>query len=119
MNNAIDVRGLLNLRAVVSRPIARTLGEHLASKIGPGAEQIVLDFSGVVAVSPSFLDELFGVFEEVLENLDRQVQILMINTPDLISLKIALITRGHNLAVTEEGPSTWRIAKSTPRVLST
>ncbi len=110
--SVLKVRDILGMRALVSRQIARALKEHLASAVILEKQEVVLDFSGVEAVSPSFLDELFGVLEETLQAQgEPPTEIFLSNVPMSLSLKVETILRGHKIAVSEQSSTEWRVSR--------
>jgi len=53
-----------------SRPMAKYLRESIDTALRAGADEIVLDFSGVEAVTDSFTDELLGA---LIATADRDI----------------------------------------------
>ena len=106
------IHNLLPSRALVSRESARTLQSTLTAwaKLD---EKLTIDFAGVDALTPSFVDELLKVIRVTLKNAGSpRLQVRFTNMPTQLSSKFAAIARAHELIITEVSPGSWLIEGS-------
>src|SRR3972149_1615403 len=90
----VRVFDLFKKRALVTRESARAFQSVLQPLFREGKSEFVLDFAGVEAVTPSFVDELIGLVEESLSNKQQQqVRILFLHAPPRLSEKFAAVAR--------------------------
>lgn len=68
----------------------RQRAEEIARGLQPG-DRITIDFGGVKAASPSFVDELFGLTSEVFSYAD------IVGTPDEIGELLERVIRRRDL----------------------
>ena len=106
--HVIRVHDVIPLKAIVTRAAARRLAGQLA-EVTKGTDVVVLDFAGVDAVTPSFVDELIGVLTEasVIGVPDSSVQFW--NAPTRLSEKYRAIGRGRGIDVREIDGNRWVI----------
>jgi hypothetical protein len=109
--NTVRAYDLLHKRALVTRESARVFRRPLAEAIaGPGGDAAI-DFSGVDALTPSFIDELLLVATEVRQTMPTEsFRVMFLNTPKRLSEKLATVGKGRGLTVEESGPGAWLIA---------
>lgn len=98
-------------RVLVTRDSAHLLSEALISAVRKDPESIELDFEGIDAVTPSFVDELMTVLEQVAESEHTSFRIVFVRPPMRLSEKFLAIGRGHGRRMTESGPGSWTIAE--------
>ena len=108
---SLNIFDLVGRRVLVTRSSARALAPDLADAlVGVGGE-VTLDFAGVDGLTPSFLDEILSVLEEIaLASGGVRLRIEVTNSPTQLSSKFAAVSRGHGLVASELGDRTWIIA---------
>lgn len=97
--------------------VARSSAQDIASAIDNALREehgtIELDFEGVEAVTPSFVDEILGVIQAILDRthvgLDR---IVVSHPPTRLSSKFQAVGRGRNLKIAEGSDGNWIITPS-------
>jgi hypothetical protein len=112
--NVFDSSG--GQRALVSRESARRLSEELdraISGVDPGLE---LNFEGVEAVTPSFVDELLGMIDQAIQRnvIDSKLEMVIVFAypPTRLSSKFSAVGRGRGYEVSEVGESRWLMTKA-------
>jgi hypothetical protein len=106
----MDVFNLLQRRALVSRGAAQTILAAIESEPPVSDTTLDLDFSGVDAVAPSFVDELIsGLWGS---NALAFSQIRIIRPPSRLSEKFLAIGRSRGLAMEEGEDGEWIITLS-------
>jgi len=99
-------------RALITRESARELQETLASLFQREEPEIILDFAGVDAVTPSFIDELLNAIDELRDvSRLRKLQLTFRNVPTRLSAKFEAIGRTHKMDIDEVENGVWRIVK--------
>jgi STAS-like domain of unknown function (DUF4325) len=97
-------------RALVARATARQIGSEIETKLGTSGKAIELDFTGVEAVTPSFIDEILDVIQHIVDQSGLELEkILVTNPPTRLSSKFEAIGRGRNLHMAEGQDSMWVI----------
>jgi len=110
----IKIYDLLRRRALVTRKSARAIKDFLVVPVDPEGTALVLDFSGIEAVTPSFVDEIITVLGETA-SVDRTgLRVVFLNPPTRLSGKFLAIARRHGLHIIESSPETWTITKDAP-----
>lgn len=107
----LNVHAILNKRALVTRQSARPIGAALNELRGTG--EIALDFSGVEAVTPSFIDELLTLLRTNLESADG-VRLIVLNPPTRLSEKFAAVARAHDMTTQELTNGSWLVSSIPP-----
>lgn len=106
------IHELLPSRALVSRESAREVQHALTARARLNQE-LIIDFAGVDALAPSFVDELLNVLRVTLRNVgNTRFQVRFTNMPTQLSSKFAAIARAHELIITEVSPGSWLIEGS-------
>jgi hypothetical protein len=101
---------LLRKRALVNRGSARAIGAALADIIANDDEDLTLDFQGVDAVSPSFVDETLAVVDEAFQTAGSKPNLIrFVNPPTRLSAKFAAVGRAHRLQLNEAEDGAWVI----------
>ncbi|MBI2957889.1 MAG: STAS-like domain-containing protein [Chloroflexi bacterium] len=115
MSEVINVYGLLGTRALVTREAAQRLGPAIAASLARKADQVALDFSQTLGITPSFLDELLRVVQDSLRDSGiMQVRLKLKNPPTRLSLKFMALARGRGVRLAEADGDTWLIAVESP-----
>jgi hypothetical protein len=105
---------LLKRRALITRESADTIREAVTASIGSNGE-VTLDFSGVDAVTPSFVDEVLGIIDDASDQTGRTaLRVVFLNAPTRLSAKFAAIGRGHGARMIEADSGSWEITRQTP-----
>ena len=109
---SVNVYDLLRKRALVTRQSARTVGDAVARAFESAGGEVVLDFSGIDAVTPSFVDEALGSIEEMLRSSDgNQLRLVFVNLPTRLSAKFAAVGRARGLDISESDSGAWIITR--------
>ena len=109
--NKIELYKIFNKRVLVTRQSARSIAPDIEDALGGG--KIVLDFTDVAGVTPSFMDETLSVIEERAKAQNgAALSIIVENSPTKLSSKFAAIGRAHRLDMCEIDEKTWIITKS-------
>ena len=110
--NTIELYKIFNKRVLVTRQSARSIASDIEDALGGGGK-IVLDFTDVAGVTPSFMDETLSVIEERSKAQNgAALSIIVENSPTKLSSKFAAIGRAHGLDMRESEGKTWIITKS-------
>ena len=108
----LNLYDLLNKRVLVTRDSARAIEQDLADALDEGKGTVVLDFTGVEGLTPSFLDETLSIIEEcAAASRLSQLQVSILEPPTQLSSKFAAVGRGHHLNVQESNEGSWIISK--------
>jgi hypothetical protein len=106
----VSVYGLIQRRALVTRESARMIQDVLADALKRSPGEVALDFRGVEAVTPSFVDEVLTVLAELLSGTGgAKLRVLFLNSPTRLSEKFAAVGRGHHLKMAESEQGAWTI----------
>jgi hypothetical protein len=109
---SLTVYDLLRKRALVTRQSARTIGDAVARAFEVGGGEVVLDFSGIDAVTPSFVDEALGSIEDMMSVSDgNRLRLVFVNLPTRLSAKFAAIGRARGLEISESDSGAWIITR--------
>ncbi|MBI3767114.1 MAG: DUF4325 domain-containing protein [Deltaproteobacteria bacterium] len=98
------------MRVLVTRDSARAIKDCLQAALAADASELMLDFSGIEAITPSFVDELMVVLGEIATPERRNVRVFFVNPPTRLSGKFLAIGRRHGLHLSESGPNAWVLA---------
>ncbi len=111
--STVRIYAVIPKRVLVTRESARQLAPELKSAVGQGGEELVLDFSQVDGLTPSFLDELLAVVEETLAaDARKALAISVVNAPTRLSAKFEAVARAHALVAREMNSGTWMLTRS-------
>jgi len=106
----IKVYDIVQRRALVTRDSAKVIREALASVIAENASEVAVDFSGVDAVTPSFVDEVLSVVDQAMsEARNRSLRVVFLHSPTRMSAKFVAIGRGRGLSMRESESGAWDI----------
>lgn len=109
----VKVHDLLQKRALVTRESANPIRQVLAGTDVAIVTEAVLDFSGVDAVTPSFVDELLAILDETLRRTEHgRFRLLLVNPPTRLSAKFLAVARARDLQISESDNGTWIITGS-------
>ncbi len=103
----LDIHEITSHRALVSRNAARMIATAVKARTDPvpDGDAVILDFSQVEAVTPSFVDELLYQLSELSFRGYRTVKFL--SPPDRLSDKFKAIGRARQIAMDEEPSDGW------------
>lgn len=104
---AIRVYDILHKRALITRGSVEAIRQVLSR--GEADTPLTLDFSGIDAMTPSFVDELLSLLDEFLS---KEGQIIFLSPPTRLSAKFSAIARARGLKIIESGGNAWLIASS-------
>ena len=104
--STINVYSVFSKKALVTRESARRLDELLRNVIISGQDELIIDFQGIEAVTPSFIDELLLVVEDHPERSGKCILIFM-NPPTRLSEKFGAIARAHQVSIEERSDGAW------------
>src|SRR5713226_140537 len=108
----VRIYDLVRRRALVTRDSARLIQRAMAAAFARQPGEVALDFSGVEAVTPSFVDEVLTVLDEILGAAERKnFRVLFLNPPTRLSAKFAAVGRGHRVRMKESEPGSWTITE--------
>ena len=107
----LKVYDLTRKRALITRASAAKLGDALVKSWDGG--QLTVDFAGIDAITPSFVDEILAVVENMLRGEGRiESAVVFLHPPTRLSKKFAAVGRAHRLNVTESEDGAWIVATS-------
>ena len=110
-----SVHELLHKRALITRASASPIRQILEESSATG--DVTLDFAGVEAVTPSFVDEVLAVVENALAQQGRKrLRVIFLNPPTRLSSKFAAIGRARHLEVRETEDGAWLITTAADAV---
>ena len=111
MTTAIGIFERLRTRALVTRESARRLHPPINDLLAKGTDEISLDFSGTLGITPSFVDELLQVIQDNLRDHGiPKLQLMLKNPPTRLSLKFTALAKGRGAQLKDSEASTWVIA---------
>lgn len=104
----LNVYDLTRKRALITRGSAAKIGAALADAWD--GDVLSIDFSGVEAVTPSFVDEVLIAIENVVSTPGRaNATIIFLNPPTRLSEKFAAVGRAHRLSAAESDDGNWHL----------
>lgn len=100
----------LGRRVLVTRESARSLEADLRRAVSAGGGEVLLDFSGVDGITPSFLDETLGLIQEAYEAAQPGgLLVRVLSPPTRLTAKFEAVGRGRGLSIREGSGSEWVI----------
>ena len=96
----LEVHNVLSKKMLVSRQSAHAIQPPL-SELFELAATVRLDFSKIVAVSPSFLDETFLVIKNSLTTGNGESKVIVSNLPLDYSMRLSMMAAAHGLVIEE------------------
>lgn len=111
----IHVFDLIPRKVLVARRTAHEIASAIEATLGEAVGAIELDFSGIEGVTPSFVDEVLGVIQGIIERTNVKLdRIVVSHPPTRLSSKFEAIGRGRNLQISEDEDGTWFIRPAPP-----
>jgi STAS-like domain of unknown function (DUF4325) len=107
MTTTLKIHDIVAKRALVARESAWPIRDALGHT--GVAEQIALDFSGVDAVTPSFVDELLTILAASVNAGNGEFSVLVVNPPTRLSAKFAAVARAHAMSIRELDTGSWEL----------
>ena len=108
----LRVYDLLGMRILVTRDSARSIQKQICGAMLDGQGEVVLDFEGVMGITPSFLDETLHIIGEcIARTADGRLCVTMKAPPSELSSKYLAVSRGHSLSVRESEDGSWVISR--------
>jgi uncharacterized protein DUF4325 len=106
----IEVFHFLNRKILVTRESASALRDAIDSSIKADGE-VTLDFTGIDAVTPSFVDELLAMINDArAASSRRELRVVFAHTPTPLSAKFLAIGRRHGATMSQSGSDSWEIS---------
>ena len=106
----IKIHDSIAKRAIVSRGVAHDLQDAIDTRFVKGNRKLRLDFEGVDAISPSFVDELLLIIlESSARNNVKRLDITFANPPISPTQTMAAIARAHEVILLEEPGGSWKM----------
>jgi hypothetical protein len=105
---SIRIFDLIGKKALVTRDSANVLREFLRTHIHENV--VKLDFDGIDAVTPSFVDEVLAVIDETFRTRGHsEFRVQFLNPPTRLSSKFLAIGKGRGLDVQEAEDHSWTL----------
>jgi len=105
----IELFQLLQRKILVTRESASGVREAIESSIRSEGE-VTLDFGGIDAVTPSFVDEILGIIDDARASSSwREVRVVFSHAPTPLSAKYLAIGKGHEATMSQSGSDAWEI----------
>lgn len=109
---AVKVHELLQKKVLVTRESARAIEPQLTTAAKEEGAPLELDFIGVDALTPSFMDEVLAIISRVLaETNASRVDVRVLNPPTRLSSKFEAVGRAYELDVRELPDGAWLISR--------
>lgn len=99
---------LLQRRALVSRVAAQRAVASLKEEVAGSPPRLEVDFSGVEAATPSFIDELIGGLGAA--EFAGYQEIRFVRPPSRLSEKFRAIGRGREISMEENEAGEWLLS---------
>lgn len=113
LRTELNLQKLLNKRMLVTRQTAREIAPEVQDALLKGNGGLVLDFSDVAGISPSFLSETILVVEDCVQKIgEPSFRVVMENPPTKLSRKFVVLGKAHGVDIREGEGKTWIITKS-------
>jgi STAS-like domain of unknown function (DUF4325) len=104
----IEVFQFLQRKVLVTRESASILRDAINSAVKANGE-VSLDFTGIDAMTPSFVDEVLGIIDDAKAASGRhEVRVVFLHSPTPLSTKYLAIGRRHGARMSESGRD-WEI----------
>src|SRR5712692_10768699 len=105
----IEIFHFLNRKILVTRESAAAVRDAIDSSIRADGE-VTLDFTGIDAVTPSFVDEILGMIDDARAgSARREVRVVFAHTPTPLSAKFLAIGKRHGATMSQAGSDAWEI----------
>lgn len=106
--SVVKVFPLFNKKALITRESARLLQGKIKPLITSRERELVLDFDGIEAMAPSFMEGVLTVIDEIYVPSNGPFGVVFLNPPTRLSEKFAAVARAHELSI-REIPNGWLI----------
>ncbi len=107
--STIEVFQLLQRKILVTRESASAVRGAIESAITADGE-VTMDFSGIDAVTPSFVDEILGMIDDARAGSSRrEVRVVFAHAPTPLSTKFLAIGKRHGATISQSGSDVWEI----------
>ncbi len=108
----IEVFQFLQRKILVTRESASAVRDAINSSIKSDGE-VTLDFSGIDAVTPSFVDELLAMIDDARSSAARrEVRVVFAHAPTPLSAKFLAIGKRHGATMSQAGSDAWEITNA-------
>lgn len=108
----IEVFQFLQRKILVTRESASAVRDAIESAIRADGE-VTMDFSGIDAVTPSFVDEILGMIDDARAGSSRrEVRVVFVHTPTPLSTKFLAIGKRHGVTISQSGSEAWEITNA-------
>jgi hypothetical protein len=105
----IEVFQFLQRKILVTRESPSAVRGVIESAIGTDGE-VALDFNGIHAVTPSFVDEILAIIDDARASSSRQeVRVVFLHAPTPLSAKYLAIGKRHGVTLSQSGSDAWEI----------
>jgi hypothetical protein len=105
----VELFQLLQRKILVTRESASAVRDVIETSIRAEGE-VVLDFSGIDAVTPSFVDEILGIIDDArTKSARREVRVLFSHAPTPLSAKYLAIGKRHGARMSQSASDDWEI----------
>lgn len=106
---SVNVFQHLRRKVLVTRESASALRDEIGSSIKADGG-VILDFAGIDAVTPSFVDEVLGIIDEArADSSQPEVRVVFKHSPTSLSEKFLAIGKRHRATMSQSGTDAWEI----------
>ena len=113
----INLRQLSGKSSLLTRATAEAIISDIGELQGCASTTIVIDLTGVIAITPSFLDQLVGGLKRLAAaRATLPLSIRLLAMPTHASEKFAAVGRSHGLILQEQSPSDWLLEEPDARI---
>ncbi|MHB8392647.1 MAG: STAS-like domain-containing protein [Acidobacteriaceae bacterium] len=110
----VEVFKHLQRKILVTRGSATALRPEIELSIKADG-QVVLDFTGIDAVTPSFVDEILGIIDDArADSSRRELRVIFRHTPTSLTEKFLAIGKRHGAKMSQSGADAWEITNIAP-----
>jgi hypothetical protein len=107
--HTIEVFQFLQRRILVTRASASAVRDAIDSSIKSDGE-VTLDFTGIDAVTPSFVDELLAMINDArASSPQRKARVVFAHAPTELSAKFLAIGKRHGATMSQLSSDAWEI----------
>ena len=104
----INLLRLSGKTSLLTRATADQIIDGIDGLQDAASTSIVVDLSGIIAITPSFLDQLVGGLKGLAAaRAIRPLRVRLLEMPTHASEKFAAVGRSHGLFLREESPRDW------------
>lgn len=110
--NKIRIRDLSGKSSLLRRGTADQILEKVdPSEVDPDSS-VVIDFGNIVALTPSFFDQLLGGLKLKYSKCSTPISLCFVQVPTRASEKFAAIGRSHGMILKETANGKWLLVES-------